>query len=125
MIALIIIIASWSLFRRALHLLFDGVPEGIELDQIEASLLSLPGVQGLHDLHVWAMSTEENALTVHLVCEDGAGNSNFLLHQAAAVLGDRFGIRHITLQCESGEFSQHCQTNPGREKNSINQGIRQ
>ena len=114
LIALIIIAGTWSLFRRSLHLLFDGVPEHIDLDQVEASLLTLPGVVAVHDLHVWAMSTRENALTAHLVCEQSNADKALgtLLCQAADRINRHFSIQHITLQCESPTFSEHCVVAP-------------
>ena len=66
-IAAVIVAGTWSLFRESLHLLFDGVPAGIDLPQVRAALLALPGVQGLHDLHVWGMASSQAALTAHLV----------------------------------------------------------
>ena len=57
MIALVIVIGTWSLFRKSLHLLFDGVPEQVDLPAVRQFLLSQPGVCDVHDLHVWAMST--------------------------------------------------------------------
>ena len=118
LIALIIIVGTWSLFRRSVHLLFDGVPERIDLDQVEKSLLALPHVLGVHDLHVWAMSTADNALTAHLVYEDGETNQNVLLREAAKVLQERFDIRHSTLQCEARDFAANCRFNPKCDANA-------
>lgn len=111
LIALIIIVGTGSLFKRSLHLLFDGVPENIDLDEVEKSLLTLPGVVAVHDLHVWAMSTEDNALTAHLVCEDDASRQCTLLTQAEDILRQRFDIRHSTLQCELQGFAENCRAN--------------
>ena len=107
LIALIIIIATWSLFRQSLHLLFDGVPYGLEFDAVRSALLELPGVVDVHDLHVWAMSTEDNALTAHLVIESYPANDE-LLEQAVAMLKAQFGIQHAALQQESTGFSAKC-----------------
>ncbi|HEY8857039.1 MAG TPA: cation diffusion facilitator family transporter, partial [Rugosibacter sp.] len=70
-IALVIIMSTWGLFRQSLHLLFDGVPEGIDLAAVAALLRSQHGVTEVHDLHVWAMSTTGCALTAHLVMPTG------------------------------------------------------
>ena len=96
-IAAVIVIGTWGLFRQSLHLLFDGVPAHIDLDEVRAELLALPGVQRVHDLHVWAMSSEETALTAHLVMPEGGGDDAFF-HLATDRLQQRFGIRHVTLQ---------------------------
>lgn len=113
LIALIIVLGTWSLLRRSLHLLFDGVPDNIKLDRVERTLLSIPGVVAVHDLHVWAMSTEENALTAHLVCTGSGDVRDALLHQAAAALNEGFGIKHSTLQCESPDYADDCSLTPG------------
>lgn len=96
-IALVIVAATWGLFRQSLRLLFDGVPEGIELVAVRRELESLPGVDRVHDLHVWATGTTETALTAHLVLPRGHPSDRFF-EDAAARLKARFGIGHVTLQ---------------------------
>jgi len=105
-IAVLIILGTWQLFRQSLHLLFDGVPLSIDLVEVERWLRSLPGVEDVHDLHVWAMSTSETALTAHLVMPGGSGGDEFL-HRAAHELEHRFHIKHPTLQIELGRV-EHC-----------------
>ena len=109
-IAVVVVAGTWSLFKESLHLLFDGVPAGIELGDVRATLLALPGVQGLHELHVWGMATSETALTAHLVVCDPHGNRDLLLHAATHALEDLFKIRHVTLQLESTDCPSdgHC-----------------
>lgn len=77
-IAIVIGVGTWPVLRRSLHLLFDGVPDQIDLSAVRQSLLALPGVQGLHDLHIWSMSTHEVALSVHLVMPSGHPDEAFL-----------------------------------------------
>lgn len=120
LIALIIILGTWSLLRRSLHLLFDGVPDNINLNQIEHALLALPGVVAVHDLHVWAMSTEENALTAHLVCAAGTDTQNALLRQATQALKEGFNVEHLSLQCESPAFADYCAVAPGCSSGASN-----
>ncbi|MEX2353601.1 MAG: cation diffusion facilitator family transporter [Gammaproteobacteria bacterium] len=110
LIALVIIAGTWSLFRRSLHLLFDGVPDNIDMDAIRQSLLDIRGVVDVHDLHVWAMSTSENALTAHLVIENEASGRDALLEQAINILHDRFHIQHAVLQQESSHYAGRCST---------------
>jgi cobalt-zinc-cadmium efflux system protein len=78
-----------------------GVPRGIDFDQVEAALAALPGVERVHDLHIWPMSTTEPVLTAHLVMPGGAPGDAFL-RRADTMLRARFGIGHATLQIESG-----------------------
>ncbi len=107
LIALVVIVGSWSLFRQSLHLLFDGVPEHIQLPEIRACLQAIPGVVSIHDLHVWAMSTAESALTAHLVTS-AERSAHDILHEAQHVLLERFNIEHVTLQIEADACAAAC-----------------
>lgn len=100
-IALVILLGTWDLLRHALRLSLDGVPASIKLDSVRDYLAELPGVDAIHDLHIWAMSTSETALTVHLVMPDGQLDDDFLC-RVANVLHDEFAIDHTTIQIETG-----------------------
>ena len=89
-----------SLLREALHLLMEGVPAEIELDAVARALVTLPGVRGVHDLHVWTIASGQVALTAHLDVTDLAAWPH-LLERARRLLHDQFDIDHITLQPES------------------------
>ncbi|MGJ7459231.1 cation diffusion facilitator family transporter [Halomonas sp. MA07-2] len=108
LIALVIVVGTWSLLHRSLHLLFDGVPDDIDMEAVDESLRGLPGVIDVHDLHVWAMSTSDNALTAHLVIDTDHLDRDALLEQATLMLHERFRIRHSVLQQESREYAAHC-----------------
>lgn len=107
LIALIVIVGTWSLFRQSLHLLFDGVPEHIDLQAVRATLNALPGVIAVHDLHVWAMSTAEPALTAHLVCREDTVIGS-VLREAREQLLKHYAIDHVTLQIEHEACASHC-----------------
>jgi len=98
-VAVVILWSSIGLLRESVGMSLMGVPEGIELDEVEAELARLDGVETVHDLHVWPLSTTETALTAHLVAPD-VGSSDSLLQAARKMLHDRFGIEHCTLQIE-------------------------
>jgi cobalt-zinc-cadmium efflux system protein len=106
-IAAVIVAGTWGLFRQSLHLLFDGVPESVDLRAVQAMLEALPGVARVHDLHVWAMGTSEVALTAHLVMPEGQADDAFLRH-ATEQLHDRFEIEHVTLQVVRVPFTAGC-----------------
>lgn len=99
-IVLVILFGTWDLLRQALHLSLDGVPLSVELELVRSYLAGLPGVSTVHDLHVWAMSTSEVALTAHLVMPQGHAGDVFL-NEVTQALHDRFGIEHATIQIES------------------------
>jgi cobalt-zinc-cadmium efflux system protein len=98
---MIITFGTWSLLRESLDLALDAVPTSIDPGAVETYLKGLPGVTEVHDLHIWAMSTTETALTAHLV-RPGGGLDDALLDAAAEVLHKRFGIAHSTFQVEDG-----------------------
>lgn len=87
-----------GLLKESVGMSLMGVPSGIALDDVAASLEHVEGVAAVHDLHVWALSTTENALTAHLVAP--GGSTDELLKAARTMLHDRFGIEHCTLQIE-------------------------
>jgi cobalt-zinc-cadmium efflux system protein len=107
LIAAVIVVGTWSLFRQSLHLLFDGVPEGIDLRAVQALLLEQPGVAAVPDLHVWAMGTSQYALTAHLVMPEGGADDTFLA-SAAQRLHERFDIDHVTLQPVRSPLMRPC-----------------
>jgi cobalt-zinc-cadmium efflux system protein len=106
-IAIVLLVGTWGLLRESVNLALDAVPEGIDTLKVQEYLRRLPGVQSVHDLHIWGMSTTEVALTAHLVMNE-AGSDAFLA-QTAHELHDTFGIEHSTLQVETGDPSHPCQ----------------
>jgi cobalt-zinc-cadmium efflux system protein len=102
LIVVVIAIGTWGLLRDSLNLSLDAVPREIDPTAVEKYLLALPGVTKVHDLHIWAMSTTESALTAHLV-KPGAEIDDALLAHICDELHDRFGICHATIQLEKGE----------------------
>ncbi|MDE1149347.1 MAG: cation diffusion facilitator family transporter [Azospirillaceae bacterium] len=100
-ISVVIVIGTWSLLRESLSLALDAVPAGIDLAAVRTYLAGLPGVTEVHDLHVWALSTTDTALTAHLVRPDNP-DCDRLLAQACRELKAQFRINHATVQVESG-----------------------
>lgn len=100
----VIVLASLRLLRQSLHLALGGVPAQIDPQAVRGFLASQPSITDVHDLHVWAMSTTEIALTVHLVAPSGHPGDDFL-QQVTRELGTRFGIHHATIQIERGEHA--------------------
>jgi len=111
LIAAVIVAGSWNLFRQSVHLLFDGVPEGIDLHAVQACLQAMPGVARVHDLHVWAMGTSDIAMSAHLVMPLGPADDAFL-QQATVALHHQFEIKHVTIQVVRVPFTVPCATLP-------------
>ncbi|CAN5566373.1 cation diffusion facilitator family transporter [soil metagenome] len=112
-IAVIIVAGTWSLFSQSLHLLFDGVPEQVDLAQVRLLLQELPGVTEVHDLHVWAMGTSQIALTAHVVLSGTGEGADAVLQEAEHELHEHFEIRHVTLQVESAAYARRCALRAG------------
>jgi cobalt-zinc-cadmium efflux system protein len=107
-IAAVVLLSGWGLAKDSVNLAMDGVPKGIELVKVQEFLMRLDGVTELHDLHIWAMSTNETALTAHLVRP--AGFNDAFLHGVCEELSRRFKIHHATLQIEAS--SEVCKLAP-------------
>lgn len=106
-IAAVILWGTWDLFKQSLHMLFDGVPRGIDLLAVRDCLAALPGVTRVHDLHIWAMGTSQVALTAQLVMPQGHADDAFLVN-ATRQMHDRFEITHVTLQVMKVPFTPPC-----------------
>jgi cobalt-zinc-cadmium efflux system protein len=88
------------LLREAVHLLLEGVPRGLDVAQVRTAMLSVPGVDSVHDLHLWSVSSHQPLLSAHVaVTGDRPGET--IREQVATLLEQRFGIHHSTLQIES------------------------
>lgn len=110
-IAIVITIGTWSLLRESVNLALDAVPQGVDRQEVERFLAGQSGVSEVHDLHIWAMSTTEVALTVHLVRPGAAVDDGFLAHMCRD-LRERFGVQHATVQIESGDPRYPCHLAP-------------
>ena len=96
--------SAWSLTRDSLRLALDGVPAGIDIAEIERHMTAVEGVEAVHHIHVWALSTTENALTAHIVLSDPC--QLVCVKPKLKELLAEAGIVHVTLECET--LSEHC-----------------
>ncbi len=106
-IVVVIVVGTWGLLRESMQLALNAVPANIESDAIAAYLRERAGVTGIHDLHIWGMSTTESALTVHMVMPDGYPGDAFM-DEIMGELKARFSIHHSTLQIEQGTTDHSC-----------------
>jgi cobalt-zinc-cadmium efflux system protein len=106
-IVVVIAAGTWGLLRQSLNLALDAVPEGMNEADVAGYLGNLPGVAEVHDLHIWALSTTQTAVTAHLVqVSDGHGETIVLA--AVDGLRTKFGIGHCTIQIETPAGAARC-----------------
>jgi cobalt-zinc-cadmium efflux system protein len=105
-IILVILWGTWKLFTESIRLALDAVPSNIKLEDVKSSILQTKGVIDLHDLHIWAMSTNENALSAHVTTS--LQKTDTLLSSLQKVLAEKFNIYHITIQVEHATDSLNC-----------------
>lgn len=99
MIAAVILISTWHMLMESLNLSIDGVPEGINVENLKSEIESLPGVKSIHHIHVWALSTTVNAMTAHVVIESRDIEDTAL--KAIKDIARRNGITHPTIEFET------------------------
>ena len=99
LIGLLIIYSAWRLLWDVVNILMQGVPPHIDLDKIKQAMLSVDGVTGLCDLHIWSLTSQVDSLSAHVVVED-MGRNKEILEKLTHLINDRFGINHVTLQIE-------------------------
>jgi cobalt-zinc-cadmium efflux system protein len=107
LIAAVIFWSTWGLLRDSLNLAIDAVPRDIDPEVIRKWLSDQPGVKGLHDLHIWPISTTQTALTAHLLMPEPPADDEFL-HDLAMQLQEMFKISHATFQIERGNHDHPC-----------------
>lgn len=108
LIAMLVIYSSWRLLAEAVAVLMESAPHGIDVDEVRAAMGTTPGVVDVHDLHVWSITSGLDSLSAHVVIEDGHSHRE-LLTALRAMLDERFGIDHVTIQIEPVDFAE-CQT---------------
>ena len=104
-IGLLVIYSSWSLLRDTVAVLMEGAPAHIDVDDVREAILNLAGVKGVHDLHVWTITSGMDSLSAHVVV-DGTPECE-ALSAIRETLAERFGIQHQTIQVEPPGFEEH------------------
>jgi len=98
-IAVFIVPRTWRLLTQAVNVLLEGTPSHLKLEEIEAAITAVPGVQRVHDLHVWTLTSGREAMSAHVVVDDLSASER-LLDELHAVLHAHFGIDHTTIQLD-------------------------
>jgi cobalt-zinc-cadmium efflux system protein len=101
LLACFIFYSTWNLLKTSMRLSMDGVPDDIHLDNVKAALIKIPQVKDVHHIHVWAISTVENALTAHLVLADGTSGATVAkVKQELKHEMEHMNIQHVTFETE-------------------------
>lgn len=98
---------TWTLLRESMNVLLQGVPDGIDIDQVEQGIRAVDGVSDVHDLHIWALTSGKNVLSAHLVVDLSQRTEQQVLAEVTEWVQERFAISHVTIQVEQSGFHQH------------------
>lgn len=113
-IGLMIVPRTWKLLRETLNVLLESAPKGVDMAEVRAHLLALPGVEDVHDLHAWTITSGMPVLSAHVVVGSEtltATGHEKMLHELQNCLGGHFDVEHCTFQLEPGGHAEH---EPGR-----------
>lgn len=110
-VAILIIISGWRVTKESFHVLMEGTPAQVKVDEVKNALMKLPNVTDVHDLHVWSITSGQFMLSGHIAIA-GEGLHDEVLHRAQDLLHDEYGIEHSTLQVEGEENGCPCAHQP-------------
>ncbi|MFE9764143.1 cation diffusion facilitator family transporter [Streptomyces sp. NPDC005808] len=109
-ISLMIVPRTWKLLQETLNVLLEAAPKDVDMAEVRAHLLALPGVEDIHDLHAWTITSGMPVLSVHVVVSSDALNAighEKMLHELQVCLGDHFDVEHCTFQLEPSGHAEH------------------
>ncbi|NPV91231.1 MAG: cation transporter [Firmicutes bacterium] len=105
LVALLILRSAWGIFNNSVHILMEGTPETVEHDEVQKTLQRIPGVKGVHDLHIWSITSGLDSLSCHLTVDDEADEQS-VLNNAIKTIEEHYQIKHATIQIEKSRI-QH------------------
>ncbi|WP_371543713.1 cation diffusion facilitator family transporter [Streptomyces sp. NBC_00554] len=109
-ISLMIVPRTWKLLQETLNVLLEAAPKGVDMAEVRAHILALPGVEDIHDLHAWTITSGMPVLSVHVVVSSDVLNAighEKMLHELQVCLGDHFDVEHCTFQLEPSGHAEH------------------
>jgi cobalt-zinc-cadmium efflux system protein len=106
LIGLLVIYSAWSLLKESVAVLMESTPGRIDVDELRDAMRAVPGVQAVHDLHVWTITSGMDSLSAHVVTAAHAAERRALLEELRKVVHERFRIDHVTIQLEPGGFEE-------------------
>lgn len=120
-VAILVLISGWRVTKEAIHVLMEGTPKDVDIEEVIKAVQSIPGVRSMHELHIWSITSGKNALSSHVVVDEGTSfeDSQVLLREIETTLAN-LKIGHVTIQMENAdnphEDSAMCQNDSGKEK---------
>ena len=114
-ISILIVLSTWRLFKESISLILHAVPEHINTEEVRNFLLNQPNVVSVHDLHIWALSTSETALSAHLVRAHITLDQDFI-QTVSHQLETQFRIQHVTIQIENIKMPTECELSCDKPK---------
>jgi cobalt-zinc-cadmium efflux system protein len=109
LIGLMIVWSGWGIIQESLNVLLEGLPKGIELEEVTGGMRDVEGVIDVHDVHIWSLGSQAHALSCHVLIEDvPPSTSEAILRRIKAVLCNRFSINHSTVQFEHVKCDDPC-----------------
>lgn len=106
-IAVLIVYASWRLLLEAVSVLMESAPRGIDVEKVNSAMAMVPGVTGIHDLHIWTITSGMESLSAHVVIADETAHAE-VLRSLGNILHEQFGIDHTTIQLEPSDYGVDC-----------------
>ena len=107
-VAMLILRSAWKLVRRSAHILLEGAPEWLDVEEMQARIIStVPGVCGIHHVHVWCQTPQNLVLTMHVVLEESVVDVTEVVRSVKQILKADFGINHSTIEVEKDDCADH------------------
>ena len=120
-IGFIILLSTWKLLTQSIRLALDGIPDGIDLEEVKSVIMKFPQIALVHHIHIWALSSQQNALTAHLVIKDSDLSHFEPIKQELKSALEHLHISHVTFEPELIESEDHCNVDIPLESNSDSQ----
>jgi len=102
----LIVVCAWRLLKEAVNILMEATPAHIDIAGVERVIRSVPGIQDVHDLHVWTITSGKDALSAHVILAEDHASPKEILQGIRARLRDIYGIEHVTIQIETPDFEE-------------------
>ncbi|EPA96829.1 cobalt/zinc/cadmium resistance protein CzcD [Pseudomonas sp. G5(2012)] len=106
---------TWVLLKESMNILLQGVPDGIDIAEVDASIRAVEGIEDIHDLHIWALTSGKNVMSAHLVIQRSSRAEQDILAEVTRLMSEVFHISHTTLQLENSQFHAGLEENEGMQ----------